>query len=218
MALNLDKFIWVERIVEGRKNPQRQKKFLHTCNKCDFERGYFVKTWDVARSNGLCISCTKLELGPTVNKGLCSLCNEKPAISNQRCGSCNSKEYRKYHPKKKQVTKIYDINHKLKRSLRTRLYGALKGNYKAGSAVKDLGCSIEELKKYLESKFYHNKETGEVMSWNNWSVHGWHIDHKRPLAAFDLSNPEQFKDACNYKNLQPLWSQENLSKGDRIGC
>jgi hypothetical protein len=61
---------------------------------------------------------------------------------------------------------------------------ALKNNSKRGSAVKDLGCSIEELKIYLESKFLPG------MSWDNWSPDGWHIDHIKPLSKFDLTDRE----------------------------
>jgi len=46
-----------------------------------------------------------------------------------------------------------DINFRIGCRLRTRLSNALKRNYKSGSAVRDLGCSIEFLKQYLESKF-----------------------------------------------------------------
>ena len=67
-----------------------------------------------------------------------------------------------------------NIQYKLSRRLRNRLYHALQGNYKNGSAVRDLGCSIDELKMYLESKF----QTG--MTWDNWSFEGWHIDHIVP--------------------------------------
>ena len=42
-----------------------------------------------------------------------------------------------------------DILHKLRIVLRRRFYDALKGNYKSGSAVRDLGCTIPELKQYL---------------------------------------------------------------------
>lgn len=225
VALDLEKFIWTEQIVAGRKNPQRQKKFLHFCDKCNCERGYFVKTWDITRSDGLCISCTKITLGPAVNKDLCYVCNQKMAISNKRCGSCDSKEYRKNNLEKiREKAKInqqertqVDVNFKLTRRLRSRLHGVLNGKNKAGSAVSDLGCSIKELKKHLESKFYPNLKTGEVMSWGNWTTDGWHIDHIVPLALFDLSDPKQLKVACNYTNLQPLWAEENLSKGDRFG-
>ena len=100
-----------------------------------------------------------------------------------------------------------DINYKLKSLLRHRLYLALKGNFKSGSAVRDLGCTIPVLKTYLESKF----QSG--MSWDNWTADGWHIDHIKPLSSFDLTDRNQLLEACNYTNLQPLWAKDNLSKG-----
>lgn len=124
----------------------------------------------------------------------------------------------KYETNKKQI--ILNIKNKYKTNLlfkmshklRARFKQALKKNFKSGSAVRDLGCSIEELKPYLESKFYPNPETGEIMSWDNYGLKGWHIDHIKPLYSFDLSDPEQVKKACHYSNLQPLWAKENLSK------
>lgn len=134
------------------------------------------------------------------------------------------KEYRESHPEKGRewfknnpdYTKVYernrlkvDLNYKIKVYLRSRVRAAIKGNWKSGSAVKDLGCSIDELKLYLEKRF----ELG--MDWNNWSSTGWHIDHVIPLYNFDLTDRGQFLEACHYTNLQPLWAKENLSKGRR---
>jgi len=99
-----------------------------------------------------------------------------------------------------------DPNFKLQGSLRSRLRNALKGNYKSGSAVRDLGCSIESFKAYLESKF----QTG--MTWDNHGQYGWHIDHIKPLSSFDLTDRKQLLEACHYTNLQPLWAADNLSK------
>lgn len=96
---------------------------------------------------------------------------------------------------------------KLKRNLRSRLNKAVQFGYKAGSAVDDLGCSIEELKIYLELRFQPG------MTWNNYG--DWHIDHVKPLASFDITDPDQVKQACHYTNLQPLWKEDNLRKGDK---
>lgn len=103
-----------------------------------------------------------------------------------------------------------DIQFKLSRTLRRRLWKALRGNFKNGSAVKDLGCTINEFKTYLESKF----QSG--MTWNNWGSKGWHIDHIKPLASFDLTDRQQLLMACHYTNLQPLWAKDNLIKSDKI--
>jgi hypothetical protein len=103
-----------------------------------------------------------------------------------------------------------NLNYKISKILRSRLYTAIKKNYKAGSAVNDLGCSIEEFKFYIESKFQPN------MSWDNYGFYGWHIDHIVPLAYFNLSNREEFLKAVHYTNLQPLWAEENWSKNKRV--
>jgi len=103
-----------------------------------------------------------------------------------------------------------DIQYKLTKSLRKRTYMAIKNNQRVGSAIKDLGCTISELKEHLEKQFK------EGMSWINWSMNGWHIDHIIPLSSFDLTDRKQFLEACNYTNLQPLWSIDNIKKSNHI--
>ena len=124
------------------------------------------------------------------------------------------KSYRVANNEKRNVyvlkKKKTDIQYKLKSSLRTRLHQAINGNFKSGSAVKDLGCSIEELKLHLESKFQPG------MSWDNWDRYGWHIDHIKPLASFDLTDRNQLLEACHYTNLQPLWAKDNIIKSDKL--
>jgi hypothetical protein len=128
-----------------------------------------------------------------------------------------SKKYREKYPdrirktkRKYRKNKKYTIQERISGNLRSRFRAAIRGNYKTGSAVKDLGCSIAELKEYLEQRF----DAG--MSWENYGKHGWHIDHIMPLSMFDLTDPEQVKCACHYTNLQPLWAKDNLSKGAKI--
>jgi len=103
-----------------------------------------------------------------------------------------------------------DVQYRLSVLLRGRLNDVLGGRIKGGSAVRDLGCSLEELKGHIESLFI------EGMSWDNHGKYGWHVDHILPLSSFDLTDREQLLIACNYKNLQPLWAYDNLSKGDKI--
>ena len=54
------------------------------------------------------------------------------------------------------------------------------------------------------------------MNWDNWSLDGWHIDYKVPLAKFDLTKESEVQKACHYTNLVPLWSFDNLSKGNKV--
>lgn len=93
----------------------------------------------------------------------------------------------------------------LSQSLRARLRLALRSNAKAGSAVRDLGCTIFEFRSYIETKF----QSG--MTWDNRGE--WHLDHIKPLASFDLSNRDQFLMACHFSNYQPLWAADNVAKG-----
>ena len=103
-----------------------------------------------------------------------------------------------------------DPSYKLAHALRTRMNMAIKLGSKSGSAVRDLGCTIEEFKKHIELQFKPG------MTWDNWGLWGnvWHIDHIKPLVSFDLTDKEQFMEACNYTNMQPLWCVENNSKAD----
>ena len=114
-----------------------------------------------------------------------------------------------------------DVEYKIRKTLRTRLWEALQKNkyssyIKVGSHIGDLGCTTKYLREYLESKFYPHPKTGEIMTWKNWGVHGWHIDHIIPLSAFNLTDKNQLQKAVHYTNLQPLWAEENLAKNNRI--
>lgn len=112
------------------------------------------------------------------------------------------------------LKKRTDIQYKLRQNIRKRLFGVLTLK-KTLRTVDLLGCSLEELKKHLESKFYPNPETGEVMGWDNYGVGGWEIDHIKPLSLFDLSKLDELKDASNFSNLQPLWAKDNRRKSDK---
>ena len=93
--------------------------------------------------------------------------------------------------------------------LRKRLVHVLKskGIKKTNTTMELCGCSLDELKVWLEKQFVEN------MSWDNRSE--WHIDHIRPCASFDLTDIKQQKQCFHFSNLQPLWAHENLKKSDK---
>jgi hypothetical protein len=71
-----------------------------------------------------------------------------------------------------------------------------------------VGCTPEFLKEHIEKQFK------EGMSWDNYGFYGWHIDHIIPLSS--AKTDEELYKLCHYSNLQPLWANENLSKGSKI--
>ena len=133
-----------------------------------------------------------------------------------------SEKYRAYHrecvreyqktEKYKEYIKNRPIQNRLAHNLRVRLNHALKGRAKSGSSIKDLGCSLEELKLYLESRFQPG------MNWDNHKnrIGCWSIDHIIPLSKFDLTNREEFLKANHYTNLTPIWHVDNSKKGNRV--
>jgi len=100
--------------------------------------------------------------------------------------------------------------YKLAHNLRRRCLSALKGRYKFNTTFKLVGCSVEQLRRHIESLW------SEGMSWDNYGIGGWHIDHIKPVSSFNLENEEQQKSAFHYTNLQPLWERENLIKGSKV--
>jgi len=141
-------------------------------------------------------------------------------------------ERQKKDPNKRKREKIYNLEHreeinkktnerrafrfatepeyKLKHILRGRLNHALKGKNKSKRTLELLGCTVEELRKHLESKFQ------EGMSWNNYGFDTWHIDHIIPCDKFDLTDPKQQEQCFHYTNLQPLWAIENWQKANKL--
>ena len=111
--------------------------------------------------------------------------------------------------KSHQIRRKKDINFRISDILRNRTRQVINGNYKSAPTLKLLGCSIEKLREHLEKQFQQG------MNWGNLSFYGWHIDHIRPCASYDLSKPEEQQKCFHNTNLQPLWAEENMSKGDK---
>jgi hypothetical protein len=101
-----------------------------------------------------------------------------------------------------------DSQFKIRRILRNRFKTAVLREYKNGSCLTLLGCTIAEFKQHIESKFI------DGMSWENYG--DWHMDHIRPCCSFDLTNLAQQALCFHYTNMQPLWAKDNLIKGGMI--
>lgn len=100
-----------------------------------------------------------------------------------------------------------DVRFRMECSLRARIWQAVFK--KTGSSIALIGCSVEQLMAHLKSLFKPG------MTWENYGHKGWHIDHIKPCAKFDLTDPEEQKACFHWTNLQPLFAVENLRKGDK---
>ena len=109
-----------------------------------------------------------------------------------------------------------NLNYKIAKVLRGRVSDAIKralgpNGKKCDHTMALIGCSVEEVIAHLERQFQPG------MTWDNRGNKGvaWVIDHIRPCASFDLSDPDQQRQCFHWTNLQPLWWWKNLEKGDK---
>lgn len=112
--------------------------------------------------------------------------------------------------KRVKMKKITDPIFLISCSVRKRMSEYIKKNniLKTNRTFEIVGLTPTELVNYLESKFL------DGMSWENYGLHGWHIDHKIPLSS--AKDEEELYKLCHYSNLQPLWSEDNLRKSNKI--
>jgi len=193
---------------------------MKTCSKCNIEKELLEFYKQTRRVDGL--------------HPWCKLCCKSYELVNIEAKRQRLRRWRLRNPERvKELSNVYKITRKdkirieqnnwqkkarkereifiLAQNMRARIRLALKNNQKQGSTLEALDCSFEQLKKHLESKFQPE------MSWDNYGKNGWHIDHIKPLSIFNLKDNEQYKEAFRYTNLQPLWAEDNLKKGNRYG-
>ena len=91
--------------------------------------------------------------------------------------------------------------------MRSRFNAAISG-FKGGRSWQSLvGYTVQDLRLHLEAML------PPEWHWGNYGA-VWVIDHKRPVASFDL--PRQVKACWALSNLQPLEKMENHRKGAMI--
>ena len=132
---------------------------------------------------------------------------EKQAEYNKRHYNKNLEASRRYMREWSAHRRATDLAFKIKDCLRSRMRSIIHGGTKKGSAVDDLGLSVDEFIRFIAWKWLPD------MTWENYGQ--WHLDHIRPLASFDLTDRTQYLEATHYSNYQPLWAEDNLRKSDK---
>jgi hypothetical protein len=199
------------------------------CSKCGGEKSVCEFRKDKQKKDGLYSSCKKCLKNIRENNIEHCLMLSKKWYNNNREKSNNlSSVWIKNNPEKIKLIKKnweqknrkhrnqYSVNKrkhdpiiKLTENVRTRIriFLSLKNISKKNKTFEIVGCSPQFLKKYLEQKFT------EGMSWDLMGKH-IHIDHIVPLSS--ANTEEEVYKLCHYTNLQPLWAEDNLKKGDKI--
>lgn len=142
----------------------------------------------------LCIKCEEVK-----NKNRFSKDSSKKDGLRSQCKKCVNI----YQKERKKVDPLF----KLSTSIRSLISKSIKrmGCDKKSKTCKILGCTFIEFKNFIESNF----EKG--MEWDNYGE--WHLDHKKPISH--ANSIEEILKLNHFSNFQPLWSTENLKKGNR---
>lgn len=105
-----------------------------------------------------------------------------------------------------------DPSYRLAHASAVRVRSALQRQSisKSRCTIDLIGCSWLELKTHIEKQFCQG------MSWENWGQGEgmWELDHIKPCAIFDLTDPIQLKECFHWSNQQPLWWEDNNAKRD----
>jgi len=139
----------------------------------------------------------------------------KATISNNR-KSEKSKTTRREWWKHKYYT---DPGFRLEHLFRARLAKELKDvkTKKADHSLTILDCTTAFFRNHIEKQFT------DGMSWDNVGrkmvTKGERyvvIDHLQPCAWFDLTKPSHQRVCFHYRNLRPLWMDDNAIKGSKV--
>ena len=166
---------------------------MKTCKKCGETKeltDFYANSSMIGNREGTCKDCRR---GKFRKRYQSDAAHRR--THNKRCAARQSVRYHE------------DEAFRLITLLRCRTRNALNGRAKAGKTIDMLGCTPEFLKAHLESLFT------DGMAWGQRGK--WAIDHRLPIAAFDLTDHKHQRYAFHWSNLQPLWAEVNLHKSDK---
>jgi hypothetical protein len=122
----------------------------------------------------------------------------------------NNKESQNKKSLERKIKKLNnDPFYKLIHNIRCLVRISFKNQFtiKSKRTIEILGCSFEDFKLYLESKFDEN------MNWDNQGSY-WHMDHIIPISSAE--SKEDVYRLNHYTNFQPLYWEDNLKKGNKL--
>lgn len=202
---NFDKKEWskqhrelnIEKYKEkGRKYEQtdKRKEYMKSEKKKEYYKSRYVEKRDEIRE--------KQRQYYLKNKTKINEKNKQNYLNNKETYVKNSVKYRKNRI-------LTDPTYHLSVNIRSLINNSIKrkGYTKRSKTFKILGCSYEEFKLHLESKFE------PWMNWENYGKYdgslnyGWDIDHIIPNSISE--NEEDVIRLNHYTNLQPLCSKVN---------
>jgi 5-methylcytosine-specific restriction endonuclease McrA len=226
----------------GELKPQSHKKILIACDDCGKIResskntyharcGSCISKKRTGKSNpffGFQHSQTTKDIIGAANKGhlsgknnpnwkgggiklICKNCGTifelaKYELKKQKGFFCTRKCDFEYRTKNRKVS---DTQSKVNRNMRRAVTRYIKEKKEGRRWTALVGYTLKELCECLEKQFRKG------MSWVNYGE--WHIDHVIPISKFQFESFEDvgFKKAWALNNLQPLWADDNMKKGDK---
>jgi hypothetical protein len=160
------------------------------------------KTWDGLQ--GHCKVCTaiayKKQMSTQLGRERVRAKGRKTARKRRVNGKINA-----YRRKRRREDPAYAILDRLRTRVRTVLKA--QGAKKSIGTITLLGCTSAFFQSYIEKQFVDD------MTWENRDK--WHIDHRVPCSAFNMLDPLEQRCCFWYKNQQPMWANDNLSKHDK---
>lgn len=139
---------------------------------------------------------------------------------NEKRKERNNKKSLEYYYKNKEIQNKKSVERnkekmkndyffRLKHNIRTLIRKSTQNQFttKSKKTIEILGCSFDEFKSYLESKF------DEKMNWENQGTY-WHMDHIIPISS--AQTEEDVYRLNHYTNFQPLYWEDNLKKSNKV--
>ena len=191
-----------------------------TCGKCKEEKEVGDYNKDRSRKDGLfprCRACVRDDKKKYYTANRDVILEKMKVYSASRKDAKREYDKQYYRKNRERITKRTtqyktdqrrtNPEYNLVETLRLQLRQALDGVGKVSSTKKLLGCTPKQFRDHIESQFT------DGMGWGQRGK--WHLDHRLPVAAFDMSIPKHQKYCWHYTNFQPLWAEDNLRKSDK---